>query len=196
MKTLTAGRYEVTISKRQPGATDKYQNYFGHALYSLNTPKAKFHKQKILHSYVYKTYEEAILRAQEWINNIQSNMLAREVKRKEAQEKNKMVNAADFYKIGDIIVNTWGYEQTNVDFYSVVKVTNKTITIKEISQIQEDESIYSHGMACNMLPGDDIVKDGSTYTLRVKDEGNLSNPKSFFYMRKWEGKPMYCSWYY
>ena len=35
-------------------------------------------------------------------------------------------------KVGDIFYNSWGYEQTNIDFYQVVKTTKKTITLKGI----------------------------------------------------------------
>ena len=38
------------------------------------------------------------------------------------------------YKVGDIIYNTWGYEQTNVDFYQVVAVTKSTIKIRNIGK--------------------------------------------------------------
>ena len=37
-------------------------------------------------------------------------------------------------KQGDVFVNSWGYEQTNVDFYEVVKVTAKTITLISIER--------------------------------------------------------------
>lgn len=35
-------------------------------------------------------------------------------------------------KIGDIFRCSWGYEQTNVDYYVVVKVTKKMVTLQEI----------------------------------------------------------------
>lgn len=34
--------------------------------------------------------------------------------------------------LGTILSYSWGYEQTNVDFYQVVKVTKKTVMIREI----------------------------------------------------------------
>ncbi|WP_370791031.1 hypothetical protein [Bilophila wadsworthia] len=37
-------------------------------------------------------------------------------------------------KQGDILVSSWGYEQTNVDFYEVVKVTAKTVTLIPIER--------------------------------------------------------------
>lgn len=37
-------------------------------------------------------------------------------------------------KQDDIFVSSWGYEQTNVDFYEVVKVTAKTVTLIPIER--------------------------------------------------------------
>ena len=36
--------------------------------------------------------------------------------------------------VGDIFYSSWGYDQTNVDFYQVVKTTPKTIALKKIDK--------------------------------------------------------------
>ena len=38
---------------------------------------------------------------------------------------------------GDIIRNRWGYSQTNIDFYQVIKRTPKMVVIKEMEQRKE-----------------------------------------------------------
>lgn len=48
-----------------------------------------------------------------------------------ANDQNKDDNTV---QVGSVFVNSWGYEQTNVDFYEVVAMTGKTVTIREISQ--------------------------------------------------------------
>ena len=35
-------------------------------------------------------------------------------------------------QVGDIYASSWGYDQTNVNFYQVLKVTPKTVTVQEI----------------------------------------------------------------
>ena len=42
-----------------------------------------------------------------------------------------------------ILVNRWGYEQTNVDFYQVIKVTEKTVVIRQIAaeKVKEENLI-------------------------------------------------------
>lgn len=35
-------------------------------------------------------------------------------------------------KTGTILYSAWGYDQTNVDFYEVVKATAKTVTLRQV----------------------------------------------------------------
>jgi hypothetical protein len=37
-------------------------------------------------------------------------------------------------KVGDILYSSWGYDQTNIDFYQVVAVKDKTVDIREIDK--------------------------------------------------------------
>ena len=46
-------------------------------------------------------------------------------------------------EIGTILVNMWGYDQTNVDFYQVTKATEKTVVIRQIAaeKLKEEDLI-------------------------------------------------------
>ena len=46
---------------------------------------------------------------------------------------------------GDTFYNTWGWEQTNIDFYQVVATTKKTVKIREINQTREYDSSAMSG---------------------------------------------------
>lgn len=53
-------------------------------------------------------------------------------------------------KVNDILVSKWGYEQTNITFYQVVKVTMKTATIRKISTRQSDNFHMMTGLCVPM----------------------------------------------
>jgi hypothetical protein len=36
--------------------------------------------------------------------------------------------------VGDIFVSSWGYDQTNIDFYEVVKATAKTVMLRKLEK--------------------------------------------------------------
>ena len=134
--------------------------------------------------------------ASKTIANYRANIDSDNKRKAAKKEADKNTLATDFYNVGDIIVNSWGWEQTNIDFYQVVKTTKKCIFAEEIGQTVEKDSEYSHGMACNVLPTQNqFVKNGDKYRLTVKANGALSNPASYYYMHKWDGRPMYKSWY-
>lgn len=42
-------------------------------------------------------------------------------------------------KVGDVFRSSWGYDQTNVDYYQVVSVGNKTATFCKIAQLSESD---------------------------------------------------------
>ena len=35
-------------------------------------------------------------------------------------------------KVGDVLTSSWGYDQTNVDFYQVIKTTKTMVTLQQI----------------------------------------------------------------
>lgn len=189
-------RNKVELLKRDDYDLKRYPNHPYAVRLIRKTPKAKFFHEKTEWCYVYKSKEEASDKAVETALNITRNEEHRNSEKEKARKANAEVNASDFYKVGDVIVNTWGYEQTNVDFYQVTEMTAKTIKIKEIYSAMVSGSEYSHGMACNVVPVlNDFKENGREYALRVKDKGNLSNPASYYYMHKWDGRPEYKSWY-
>jgi len=52
------------------------------------------------------------------------------LKEEKRAERKKFIHA---YKVGDILYSSWGYEQTNIDFFQVVKViSDKTIAFRAI----------------------------------------------------------------
>jgi hypothetical protein len=56
-------------------------------------------------------------------------------------------------KVGDIFVSSWGYDQTNIDYYKVLNVKNKTAILAEIGQKRE----YTGHMSGRCVPNPDVV---------------------------------------
>jgi hypothetical protein len=98
--------------------------------------------------------------------------------------------------VGDVLHYSWGYEQTNCDFFQVIGLTPKGVKIREITSrpVPSAHDDMKHNMACNMeavpnaflADAPVLTKRMSTATSVKMDHGNAS---------KWDGKPKYCSWY-
>jgi len=94
--------------------------------------------------------------------------------------------------VGDVIYNSWGWEQTNVDFYKVVRATEKSVWVKKMpASIRSSEGLSS--MAGYAEPIDEIVGD-EIGPLRINKWGCVSVSK-YGGTGIYDGKPKYCSWY-
>ena len=97
-------------------------------------------------------------------------------------------------KIGDIFVDSWGYEQTNVNYYQVIElVGEKSVKVQEISKKTVEGS--EGNMSCNILPvKDSFLSDSEPFTSRVQ-QGNRIKVRSYSSASLWTGGSNYCSWY-
>lgn len=109
---------------------------------------------------------------------------------KKEKEKAKSKPGKDFrhsLKIGDILSYSWGYDQTNVDFFQVVKTTEKSVSIRQIASTVEQRGF----MSGDAKP----IKDrfvGPIQTKRVKPNNLLNATHGI--MKPYDGKPKYVSW--
>ena len=55
--------------------------------------------------------------------------------------------------VGDIFKSSWGYEQTNVDFFVVVSITKKTITLQKVKAVVVEAS----DMRGRVVPGTEPI---------------------------------------
>jgi hypothetical protein len=46
---------------------------------------------------------------------------------------------AHSFTVGTILIDSWGYEQTNVDAYQIIEATDKTVLIRQIATIEEND---------------------------------------------------------
>jgi len=160
------------------------------AYYSFKTPEKR-------EDYITKAKKDA-----QEIHNYKENRKA-----EKAQANSEMVNP---FQVGDIIGNSWGYDQTNVDFYQVVEVGKKSVKLRSIGQ----ESVPgSEGfMSCQVVPAKDKFLSKSTHEGHYKDgnppflkhlkayvdrDGKVQVYVNFKYGSgsKWKGESLYNSWY-
>ena len=94
---------------------------------------------------------------------------------------------------GDILYNSWGWEQTNIDFYQVVSVTKKTIKIRRIASKKTIASKYGERGTTTPLKNQ-FVEQVITKTPFLLDDVWRVNFK-YGSGRQWSGEPLYYSSY-
>ena len=91
--------------------------------------------------------------------------------------------------VGDILVSSYGYEQTNVDFYEVVAEQNRTVTLRELAQERE---------ATGPMSGHAVPRPGHYVGEPIRKRANPRNGVKLaagVYAHPWNGSKVYWSNY-
>ena len=119
------------------------------------------------------------------------------------------------YKVGDILHHSWGYDQTNCDFYQVVEVKTASVVLRKIAHKTVPGS---EGFMCeSVMPVKDAFIEKGTQALTKIDHAITPQDHSIkkrvcFYVQEggqmryyisvpygwcslWDGKSCYSSWY-
>ena len=85
--------------------------------------------------YRFKTAEQRQTEVTKTFNNVR----AWADRKAERKAKAKEASANHGVKVGDVFRSSWGYDQTNIDYYQVLSVSNKTATFCKIAQLSEND---------------------------------------------------------
>jgi hypothetical protein len=97
-------------------------------------------------------------------------------------------------KEGDILTAEWGWEQTNVDFYQVVKASCDYITIRKIENIVVE--YRGRDMAGKKIPRPGIFWSEHSIRRKVqRPEDPYIKINKYTRAELWDGKPVTFSEY-
>ncbi len=156
---------------------------FAVVAYAGRAGKASFHK-------VYRKAEQRDNRVARFFRGLEQHALLVAERKSERSKSHTLT-------VGTILHHSWGYDQTNCDYYQVISVTEHGATIREIASRTVPSSEVSHGMADKRV----AVKDqfcGEPIKVRVRGDNYIHMSKgalSHGSVSVWDGKPNYCSWY-
>lgn len=99
-------------------------------------------------------------------------------------------------QVADILVGSWGYDQTNIDFYQVVTRTDKSVTFQELNQERTTDSTpLAMSGTCTPIAGSGKTPQLHTRRVDVDDNGKpfisfCENGKGTrVILEKWSGNP-------
>lgn len=98
--------------------------------------------------------------------------------------------------IGKIFVSSWGYDQTNIDYFIVKDVTPSGASVK-IQRLGNKRVETLNSMSEHVVPNVDVVR-GEVMTKRLSPFRDTFCLKinSFASAFVWDGKPLYQSHYH
>lgn len=158
--------------------------------------KANYLKLQSENSYYHSSERERYLKESNYILKICVRMLETyttpETPKKKEIKKIELTETKSGVKKGDIFSTSWGYDQTNVDFFQVVKINSKCfVTVKEVKQELTENSRTS-------ALKDEFFKD-EEYKVKV-NVAKWNNSPYFkepifkhYNANLWNGEPKYYS---
>lgn len=132
-------------------------------------------------------YRDEMSREREIEHQAESRRQTLEMKAERRQERREYQHD---YSVGDILSSSWGYDQTNVDFYEVTRVPGpKTVELRKIGQ----EVVSSEGQTEGVVPvPGNYISPGMRKTV---SPGGSVKITSYSYASKWSGRPLYSTAY-
>ena len=98
--------------------------------------------------------------------------------------------------IGDVVTRSWGYEQTNVDFYQVVRVPSPfSVAVRRIKS--REVSSNPQGMTARVMPNvNDFESSAKAIIVHACGAGEVgSYHGKTGLLGKWNGLPLFTSSY-
>lgn len=93
------------------------------------------YKAKAGKSYAHIRFRDEA-RRQEWLNQQIDSFKAYKAR---IEERKAQRHQKHNVKIGDIFYSSWGYDQTNINFYQVISTTDRMVEVQEIAGAREYE---------------------------------------------------------
>ena len=100
---------------------------------------------------------------------------------------------------GAILASSWGYDQTNVDFYRVDKVKGDWATLQQIAANEaSDDTEDRVTMTGRVVPAEPQKPIGEPFRRKIGEPYNgepFLRISSYEFARPWNGKPKFVSHY-
>lgn len=148
-------------------------------------------------NYTFRDAARAESCAAELVEQVRSRIARRAAQTAERQAKRASLKASDHWTVGDVVYTSWGYDQTNVDYFQITELKNRSVVVRQISVNSSD-----HGQ-----PGGGKVAPrrfefcGPAFLCPINEDGRFSagpcfnkdKPSFRHNCYKWDGKARYTS---
>lgn len=137
------GRFAEYFKQEKEAVKEKSEMYYGLQIYRSDSikghPCVKIWINNQSHAFANYSFRSPENR-EKYIEEQKANAKANAENKAMRQMAKQKANAEFInpYKAGDIYYSSWGYEQTNIDWYQVTRVDGKTVYIRPIAaHVQE-----------------------------------------------------------
>jgi hypothetical protein len=185
--------YQISITNFNKGRNPYYIRCI--SLRSL-TLKAKY--RRFINAGQYE-FTHNLEQAEAYVATIKANIDAKANAKQQkldanAKARSEFVNP---YKVGDILYGSWGYDQTNIDFFQIVEVGNRSLKIRKIASSSVRDTSWC---SAEVAPIKDCFVKDETYRVNLvirsydgKTSHSIKSPV-YGWLSKHEGGTHHSSW--
>lgn len=147
--------------------------------------------------YTFRDTARAEKHAAEYVQQCQASEAYKANQTAIRKSKRAALNASDHYSVGDVVYTSWGYDQTNVEYYQVTTLKPRSVVVRQISVNSSD-----HGQAGGgkIAPRRFEFVGPEIFCPLSEDGGfsagpcwNKDKPAFRNYCHKWDGRACYTS---
>jgi len=185
---------EITPFMQEPGKYEVYVRPHNDINKGFIVTIFKGKSQKPYSHRLYSDMKKAGIAIDEIVEAIKKDYEAKEIFKKEKKNRAKLM--FEKIKVGDIFFTSWGYDQTNVDFFQIIEKGQNNVVAQEIAKQEVPKS--QSFMSARVRP----VKDqfiGNPFIAKVTQFGIIGGKiskfsgEAAFYTYGNDG--VYSSWY-
>lgn len=148
-------------------------------------------------NYTFSTQARAEAAAKELVESVRRSEARRAEQVAERKTKRAALKASDHWMVGDVVYTSWGYDQTNVEYYQVVSLKPKSVIVRQISVNSSDRGQPGGGKVAPRryeFVGPEIlcpINEHGHFT--AGPCWNKEKPSYRHNCYKWDGKAVYTS---
>jgi hypothetical protein len=178
-KWFVSEKYNENIRSYFPEGTDLEIITYESGKGMLNAVAFQGRAKKPLWNYYFRSESQRRKRIEDTIAARERHLERKKERQRERREFQHNL------KVGDFLYTSWGYDQTNVDYYQVIKVIGKMVEIREVAKKTVRSSPPQDYVAPikNKFVGPKMRKKvGMGDSVRIE---------SYAHATPWDGKPKY-----
>jgi hypothetical protein len=152
-------------------------------------------------NYTFGNMGRAEAYAEEFARTEAAGIARRKAREAEKKAKRSSLKASDFWAVGDVVYTSWGYDQTNVEYYQIVEVKDRSVMIRQVAVNSSDQPGSPYGGQIQPRRNEFV---GAAYLSPINEHGGFTagptwgkdKPAHRHPAYKWNGKAKYTSSYH
>jgi len=152
---------------------------------------------KVAFFYSFRSFAAAEKYAVEYVEKVRKSEEITAARKAEKKAARASLKASDHWMVGDAVYTSWGYDQTNVEFFQIVKLKPKSVIVRQCKVNSSDHGQPGGGKVAprrfEMFGPEILCPLNETGGFSAGPCWGKDKPSYRNHCRKWDGRAVYTS---